>query len=423
MTQSAIHAGGDPDPGFGTEGRREFQFHALSVSARGQRLCLAYGEVRYFWAQVTDLAGNPVSLGDENRDGAFFIKLANAQNEFARTAGVIELPTGQWLGYGTVGIQGAGDRAALTLYDRNGVEDQVFRRNAYETLKVHAVNQFSTHTPLTVTCIDGGGFFVPFGNRVFKLKADGTPDTSFAEFGVRALRAGGDLSRNGVRASSVKILGNGSLVVAAVRMDTARHSYIDVYKFTAAGAPDTTFGQSGVSWFQFTGLAFSAEVLVRSGNRLVAVSFSPGRECMMWGLTAYGQRDQSFNAGQPLGMAAGNGTHQQWRGAFVDSQDYISAIGWNETGLIMGAVTPAGLPDTQAFPSNGWRQIVRTPGMIINGVAWQDDRFLVSVIDPDTTWPVFFRFQGPQRVVEPQLAVAERENGPASSRRGKQRKK
>ncbi|WP_287814604.1 hypothetical protein, partial [Pseudomonas sp.] len=106
MTQSAIHAGGDPDPGFGTEGRKEFQFEALSsgVSARGQRLCLTYGEVMDFWVQVTDLAGNPVPLGGENGDGVFFINLANAENQFARTAGVTQLPTGQWLGYGTVGI-------------------------------------------------------------------------------------------------------------------------------------------------------------------------------------------------------------------------------------------------------------------------------------------------------------------------------
>jgi uncharacterized delta-60 repeat protein len=104
----------------------------------------------------------------------------------------------------------------------------------------------------------------PGSLRMVRLNTDGTKDGTWGTLGVVT-------NGNVMRANRMRLLGDGSVLVAA---QTSPGQDFAVVKLTASGAPDASFGTNGIAGTTLTGQAM--DLVVQSNGQVVAAGSALG---------------------------------------------------------------------------------------------------------------------------------------------------
>lgn len=136
---------------------------------------------------------------------------------------------------------------------------------------------------------------------IFVLNSDGPPDTAFNTTGhLQVIEPGA--SPDGVKLRSGFIDDKGNVVVCGKLMVDREPAGIFFARYTAEGIPDTSFNDTGVRLFNspdLSGAEFSS--LVRqTNNRLLGVGDTSDRRGLLISLEPDGKDNIQFNGGKPL---------------------------------------------------------------------------------------------------------------------------
>jgi uncharacterized delta-60 repeat protein len=162
---------------------------------------------------------------------------------------------------------------------------------------------------------------------LLRLTADGAPDTSFGSDGVFSL----DINQRSASARSVLALDGGALLGAGYMKDGDVTKPV-LYKVTAAGQLDTSFGTGG--YFAEAVLPAAAEIysVIRQGDKLVTAGYgrADAAKSLDWvsiRVTSDGKLDTSYGA---------NGVVQIDVAGFNDNARNIVALPDNRLMLVGG---------------------------------------------------------------------------------------
>lgn len=192
-----------------------------------------------------------------------------------------------------------------------------------------------------------------------RLLAAGTLDPTFSGDGVATSGRTGDDS-----SSAVVVQADGKVVVAGSFTNARDKGDFAVARFTAAGAPDPTFGQGGVTTTELGFNDFASDVLLQGGK--IVVGGSSGE---MFGFddydfalaryTASGQLDTTFGVGGRVKTEFAPNRHAQLYAMALQPDGKIVAVGdlfnlgdRSEDEVAVARYLPNGQPD-DGFGSGG----------------------------------------------------------------------
>lgn len=165
---------------------------------------------------------------------------------------------------------------------------------------------------------------VGFDNGIVRLNSNGSIDSSFAVNGVYRYSnpVGSDLAYH------IELLDDGSMILAGSYTSESSNSEWLMIKLNSEGAPDLTFGASGVSIFQVdTGLDYIRSLAIATDGKIYAGGFSykPG---FNYRRLVIGR----FNPDGSIDTAYGNNGTFIWKDD--DTANYLSSIHLNPDGSI-----------------------------------------------------------------------------------------
>jgi uncharacterized delta-60 repeat protein len=174
--------------------------------------------------------------------------------------------------------------------------------------------------------------------------AAGDLDTSFSSDGIASSSDFGGSSRG---ATDMLVAPDGSVLVAGERGRTVTSNFA-VFRFTPAGAPDTTFSGDGIAVVDFGSREETEEIALMSDGRIVVVGTqidaSNHRHLAVAVLTSKGKLDPSFSGDGRLVRA---GSTDSWGyGVAVDAADRIVIAGSRNFKLTLFRYLPTGAVDT-----------------------------------------------------------------------------
>jgi len=225
-----------------------------------------------------------------------------------------------------------------------------------------------------------GGLRTDTDFALLRLNADGTPDTTFNGTGVRKTDVAqvNASARTATVLSDGKIVGSGYATSTILTNSTTTAQQPVLYKVNADGTPDTSFATTdrvalpGV-WHDYArpdmknGEAYTAAL---QGTKLVTIGYGPtpgtgtGTDVLLFRFNADGTQDKSFGVGGAAFLDA-QGQGDNGRGLAVLSDNRIIGVGigrptpavaptmGNPPGdALVGILGPDGQPD-QSFAPNG----------------------------------------------------------------------
>ena len=226
--------------------------------------------------------------------------------------------------------------------------------------------------------------------EVTRLNANGSVDSTFGSIGDVTLPApAGDDTGN-----AVQVQPNGDIVIAASIAPTATGSTPEaaVYRLTASGAADTSFGTSGVVTFNFkqgtTPLASSATTLAIDAAGNIDVGGMAGPiDIGVARFTPAGTPDATFGTdGQAVvPIISGTSTLFDTRGVAglaiqtsgaIDYDTTVQTASGTGTEIAVGQLTPAGVPDA-SFGTGGQVILTGSTADIAGALAVQADGKLI----------------------------------------------
>ncbi|MBN9521121.1 FG-GAP repeat protein [bacterium] len=221
---------------------------------------------------------------------------------------------------------------------------------------------------------------------VARLNANGTPDAGFGTAGKVFTNLGGLDGATGVRVQP-----NGRIVVAGSSSNVAgTTSTFAVVRYTAAGAPDPTFGQSGLVVTSVPGAtqAGANAVALQPSGRVVAVgsSNSSGNEITLVGYTA--NDPPVVTAGGPYTVEAGDDLTLSAAGTSDADGDPLT-FAWDLNGDgVFGDVTGPAPVVPWAVLSTLNPQFALNPPAAVQVRVRVGDGVLPPVVSPPTTLTV-----------------------------------
>jgi uncharacterized delta-60 repeat protein len=223
---------------------------------------------------------------------------------------------------------------------------------------------FSTEGGNAVVGLSGGKLLVlgDSGDDIGLVRYgnDGLPDPAFGggDGIVKATLLGSEDSFNGLA-----VLSSGKIVVAA-ETEGSGHGRLGLFRFTATGAPDSTFGGGDGKLTVDFGHEFSAYDLVVLGNGKLLVSgelevTNANSVFLVTRLRPGGTLDSTFGGGDGFVTTQfRTGGDGAWR-MVVDSEGRIVVAGWSEKGananaydVALARYSPAGKLD-KTFSGDG----------------------------------------------------------------------
>lgn len=191
---------------------------------------------------------------------------------------------------------------------------------------------------------------------IWKVTPAGALDTGFATVGYVSddgLVADGHENGGGLRLDA-----DGNIVVVGSTDDNGTNADLAVWRYTAAGALDTTFDSDGLvtadsgARDEGTGIGIDAD-----GNVVISgtadYGSTGGQEMTVWRYTSAGAADAAFGTGGHVSYTAPGGKAFSY--SLVVGTNEVTATGTLDTDMGMWRFDGAGAPDT-TFDSDGVAQ-------------------------------------------------------------------
>jgi uncharacterized delta-60 repeat protein len=243
---------------------------------------------------------------------------------------------------------GANWDAAVWRVSTNGSLDPTFNSNGF-VVHDSAAGGSSEDVAIGLAFDSGGKIVVTgystnnAGNQdlaVWRINTDGTLDTTFngTGFATHGNAAGGNGNDVG---RAVAVDGSGRIVVTGWSRGAGATDDMVVWRYTAAGVLDTTFG--GVGYVSHNGAAGGSStdegrdlVIDASGNIVVAGSSTDGvgqTRATVWRYRSNGTLDTSFNgSGYVVFPKSQNGGSDSGRALVLDALGRIWEVGLQSSG-------------------------------------------------------------------------------------------
>ena len=252
-----------------------------------------------------------------------------------------------------VGHTGAGG-LAVARYNSDGSPDTGFGDQGV------ARADFGSPDGASDVVIQPDGKIIAVGRAGFqgvalaRFMSNGSPDTSFSGDGKQTTPAGNMIS--GAPDADVALQGDGKIVVAGTLSPASGDAQFLLARYTAAGEPDNSFSGDGVATPDVApGHDRASGVVVQSDGKIVAVGTNAAPGGARFALARYttsGEPDSSFSGDgfqtSPIGTSAGA------RGAVLQGDGKIIAVGSSDGAFALARYTTAGEPDT-AFSGDGFQ--------------------------------------------------------------------
>lgn len=393
LALASCDAAGTPDLGGGPDlGGAEARPRTVALSATGhdRLLGVAYdAQGRLYatglWADSTDASADTrVLLARFTADGALDPSFGQggsvtrnvavgAGGEVAR--GIVVQPSGQIVISATVEHPGSDPRdrdVAVLRFNTDGTLDEGFGQRGVALLDLSDGAAVGTAYVADTTwglAQDGAGrLLVHAAQRrdgatdtdfvVLRLTADGVVDTSFGVQGRTAL----DINNRSASPRSVTVLPDGSVVAAGYMNDGGPVKPV-LYKLTAGGALDPSFGQGGVFNQGVLSATTEAYAAALQGTSLVTTGYgrAAASESLDWvslRVTGAGALDPSYGTGGFVRLdVAGFHDHSRQLLVLPDQRVMLIGAGRREEAkseAMIAVLTADGQRDTR-FAEKGYR--------------------------------------------------------------------
>jgi uncharacterized delta-60 repeat protein len=299
------------------------------------------------------ISGNSITGLAASTAYYFTVTAVNAAGESAESG-----PALATTGAGVVAACSAGSGGASGSLDTtfNSVGYVTRINSSGTTGNTDAANAVAVESNCSITAAGAslGSSFVR-SLAIWRYLNGGTPDTSLAGTGAvfKTGTAGGlNVNRNDL--GQALSLRGGTIVAVGSSNDATPNPNMAAWRYTSAGAPDTTFTSNG---YVFKGAtlggttdrAFGGAV-DSAGNVIAAgLSFNAGgaQNMAIWRYTNAGVLDTSFNT-TGFNSAAPVGSAQAY-GVVVDSVDRPVVTGSSGNSMVLWRFTTGGLLDTAGF--------------------------------------------------------------------------
>ena len=245
FSSTALAAGGDLDPSFGSGGKVVTSmsggtdtFLAVAVQPDGKIVAVGYGAG--VATDTTLVRYNTNGTLDTTFNGTGKVVSDFGVNNDAATAVVIQ-PDGKIVIAGNAAT--GTDDFLVARYNSNGTLDTTFNGAGY------AITILGTESYATGVALQSDGKIVAVGNiyanntfqfGVMRFNTNGTLDTTFHGTGIASIPVGG----NADQPNAVAIQSDGKIVVAG-SSSTGGYNIFGLVRLTAAGELDPTFNGTG----------------------------------------------------------------------------------------------------------------------------------------------------------------------------------